>query len=56
MRNREAAVVNVSLLAVTPNEVVFIVKEERLMHFLMFLEMQMCIHAFINQFCDQLYQ
>lgn len=78
MRNRETAVVNLSLLAVTPNEVVFIVKEERLLIFclnayaicspstptaslkvlcfLMLLEMQMCIHAFINQFCDLLYQ
>ncbi len=33
MRNRETAVVNLSLLAVTPNEVVFIVKEERLLIF-----------------------
>lgn len=53
MRNREAAVVNLSLLAVTPNEVVFIVKEERLVcFFLMVLE----IHVFNNQFCDLLYQ
>ncbi len=33
MRNRETAVVNLSLLAVTPNEVFFIVKEERLLIF-----------------------
>lgn len=33
MRNRETAVVNLSLLEVTPNEVVFIVKEERLLIF-----------------------